>query len=254
MRLDLLPHIVVAVRHRQLKGAGSILIVEIRRQPGEKRLALPKFLPVVIPDNHMHPHLGFVAGHIRHMVKALAPLGMRRCFRRWQQRNPLRRIQYGIAHLILGGAGVGIHPVDHQIGSSGIEVFIFKLIHLAAVHRIGVIRVKAGEIKMIRPAADLLIGGEAYGNAPVAPLRMRRQFGAGGDDLRHPRLIVRTQQRGAVADDHLLAEEFILQHLRIGTVIGDDAGLDILTAHIRRGIHMGNQPDLRCFLAAGGGR
>lgn len=116
----------------------------------------------------MRARLGLVAGDTRHMIKALASLGMRRGLPRGEHIDELREIQRGIFHLVLGGSGMGVDSVNRNISGCGVEVFALDTADLAAVDSIGKIGVEARKIEVIRAAANLLIGSETDAQRTVA--------------------------------------------------------------------------------------
>ena len=146
----------------------------------------------------MRARLGLVAGDMRNMIETLASLGMRRGLPRGEHIDELREIQRGIFHLVLGGSGMGVDSVNRDICRRGVEVFALDTADLAAVNSIGKIGVEARKIKVIRTAANLLIGSEADAQRTVADVFVRVDFGAQGDYLGNAGFVVRAEQCRAV--------------------------------------------------------
>ena len=100
----------------------------------------------------------------------------------------------------------------------------------------------------------------------MLPVGREQQLGR-GQNLRHAGLVVRAEERRAVGDDQALADGvfqlriflrrehdvlFFVQH-HVAAIIGfGDAGTDVLTRGVRRGIHVGDEAIDRDILFAVG--
>lgn len=95
---------------------------------------------------------------------------------------------------------------------------------------------------------------------------MGQQVFAGGDDLRHARLVVGSQQGGAIGDDQLLTDvplqEGEVLHFQasgllqgqVPALIGDDLRMDVRPADGGRGVHVGDEAQGRSLAPGGGGQ
>ena len=143
---------------------------------------------------------------------------------------------------------------DNMRGSS-VEVLVFDLAELAAVHGVGLFCGKGFQIQKIRARADLLVRCKADRDGAMRNLRVRKQVRAGGNNLGDPGLVIRAEQRGAVGDDQILADIVaerrearggqdlsVCQH-QILARVADDRGTDVFAADIGRCVHVCNEPD-----------
>ena len=209
---------------------------------------------------------GDVAVHLAQVVEALTPLGgLGTCHHR-QGAVELHGNVGSVDHGVLGRAGVHREAVDGHSGSSSVEVLVLDVAGIAAVHRVGKVCAKAGDIEQVGTLADLLVRGKA--DAQLAMGAALADDGLhSGHDLSHTGLIVCTQQGGAVGGDQGLAlhggkegEGGDLHHLAGGgqhhvaaVVVLVQDGVHVLAAGIRGGVHVGDQTQCGLFLAAGGG-
>ena len=156
--------------------------------------------------------------------------------------------------------------MDGHGGSSGVEVLVLDVAGIAAVHRVGKVCTKTGDIEQIGTLADLLVRGKADAQLAVGTALADNGL-HGGHDFSHTGFIICTQQGGAVGGDQGLAlhggkegEGRDLHHLAGGgqhhitaVIVLVQDGVHILAASIRGGVHVGDQTQRGLFLAAGGG-
>jgi len=157
--------------------------------------------------------------------------------------------------------------MDGHGGSSGVEVLVFHGTGIAAVHSIGKVGTKAGNVKQAGTLADLLVRGK--GDAQLAVGQALFQHGLhGGHDLGHTGLVIGAQQGGAVGGDQGLAlhrgqegESGNLHHHAGGgqghvaaVVVLVQDGVHVLAAGIGGGVHVGDEAQCGLVLAAGSGR
>ena len=143
------------------------------------------------------------------------------------------------------------HAGDFDLCGGGVERLIGDLALAAAVHGVGELRAKLGDVKVRHAHADLLVRGE--GDAEPAVRLVSGDNGLhGGENLRDAGLVIRAQQRGAVGGDerHALErrerrEAFNRQHVaRTGkhhvaaVVIRMNLRLHVLAGVIGRGVHV----------------
>ena len=200
------------------------------------------------------------------MEEALVALGMGGGLQCGQQGVILHGDQQGVLHPVLGGAGVDAEAVDRYHGFGGVEGFVLIVCDVAAVQGIGKVGAEALHIKIAGAETDLLVRGEAQLDGAVG--------GVFGQQLLHrlqndgdARLVVGAQQGGAIGADQVLAHELLqlreiaalhdnvllrVQH-QVTALIVEDLGLDVLTGHIRCGVHVGDEADGGQMLTAGGG-
>lgn len=171
----------------------------------------------------------------------------------------------GVEHLGLGVARVYVAPLNLDLRAGGVEVLVFEFALHASVHRVGEVGAEGLDVEEIDAAAHLLVGRETDADLAVAHLGMREQILCGGHDLRHAGLVVGPEQRRAVGVDERVAleegqlgevghahRELAVEDDVTAVVLVDDAGLDILAAHVGRRIDVGDEADDRGVLAARG--
>ena len=265
MGLDLGLHVVVGVLHLHLDGGGAVLLVEVGGDEVDALLPGLEAVPVVVPDDEAQPGLGLVALHVAQVEEALVALGVGGGLRRRQHVHELQSHEAGVAHLVLGGAGVDVEAPDGDLGGGGVEVLVLQLPQLAAVHGVGRGGAEALHVEVVGAAAHLLVGGDGHGDAAVGDLGVGGQILHGGEDLSHAGLVVGAQQGGAVGDDEVLAHipgqagELRGPHGHgvgegnVPALVVDHTGLDVGAGGGGRGIHVGNEAQTGDPLTAYGG-
>ena len=158
------------------------------------------------------------------------------------------------------------NALDLYHGGGGVEVLKFDLSHSAAVGRVGEVRPEALNVKAVRTAAHLFVGGDADADGHMGGL-VPDQLLHSREDLRHAGLVVGAQKGGAVGDDQMLADAarqplkiLCLHHdvllgveHNISAGVFQDPGLHVLAGAVGRGVHVGNQTDDRALHGAGDG-
>ena len=264
--LDLFQHIAVAVLDLHFHGACAVLAVQVISNVLHIVLFELQLGGIVVAQDVAQLCGGDIAVHLAQVVEALTPLsGLGTCHH-GQSAVELHGNVGGIDHGVLGGAGVHREAVDGHGGGSGVEVLVLDVAGIAAVHRVGKVCAKAGDIEQVGTLADLLVRGKADAQLAVGAALADNGLHS-GHDLSHTGLIVCTQQGGAVGGDQGLAlhggkegEGRNLHHLAGGgqhhvaaVIVLVQDGVHVLAAGIRGGVHVGNQTQRGLFLAAGGG-
>ena len=267
MGFNLLPHVVVGVPEDELHRACAVLGVEVVRRPAQVLLAGLEPGPVMVAEDVVQLRLRLAALHVVEVVETLIPLGVGGGLRRGQHPRELQSDQDCVLHLVLGRAWVDVHPVEVHARVGRVEVLVLQLAQLAAIHSVGHRRAEALHVEMVGTLPNLLIRGEAHGNAAVGELRVLEQVLHGGHNLRHTRLVVRPQQGGAVGDDQLLTLVFgqalklggphddalLLVEHQVAPLVADNAGLHPRPRRVWGGVHVGDKAHARDSLAPGGG-
>ena len=156
--------------------------------------------------------------------------------------------------------------MDGHGGSSGVEVLVFELPELTAVDRVGKFGTELLHVEEIGTATHLFIRGEADGERSMGSVGVLVQVLHKRHNLRHARLVVGTEQRGAVSHDKVVAnmlrkrgEVLLVEHhteLLVDDdgatlIVLDDAGVHALAARLGCGVHMGDETDCRSGSAFG---
>ena len=115
----------------------------------------------------MQLRLRLVALHVVEVVEALISLRMGRGLRRGQHPRKFQSDQDCVLHLVLGRAWVDVHPVEVHARVGRVEVLVLQLAQLAAIHSVGHRRAEALHVEMVGTLPNLLVRGEAHGNAAV---------------------------------------------------------------------------------------
>ena len=259
MGCNLLLHVVIGVCQVEDNCPRTVFVVEIVRDLLEARFFGFKFFHIVVADDIVQACLLFMALDALQVAEPFIPFGKGRVFKNRKHGMEFHCDQDGIFHFALCRARMDAHPVDGNLGVRRVEVLIFDLAELAAVHRIGVLRPKALDIEAIRAAARLLVRRDADFDGPVRNV-LRNQAFQCGENFRNACFIVRAEQRRAVGHDQILA--FVIQKafkfrrahddilFRVednipAVVVLDDARTHILTAGSRSGVHMRDQSQNR---------
>ena len=99
----------------------------------------------------------------------------------------------GVDHLALGVASVHTHALDSDAGSGGIEVLIFQVADVAAVHGVGPLAAKLLHVEVVGALADFLVGVESHAYVAMLDLIMVAQIAHGLHNLSHAGLVVGTE-------------------------------------------------------------
>ena len=159
------------------------------------------------------------------------------------------------------------HAGDVDAGSGSVEVLVLNAPLQVPVHGVGVPGPESLHVEVVRPLADLLVRGEGHTDPAVGQVLPDERL-AQGHDLRNARLIVRPQEGGAVGGDEGAALH-PLQHREVSgpdnpavpgqnqipaVVAGVENGVHVLPGEGGGGVQVGDEPQGRGPLAAGGGR
>ena len=266
MGLDLFQHIAVAVLDLHFYGTCAVLAVQVIGNVLQIVLLELQLGGIVVAQDVAQLCGGDIAVHLAQVVEALTPLGGLGTCHHGQSTVELHGNVGGVDHGVLGRAGVHREAVDGHGSSGGVEVLVLNVAGIAAVHRVGKVCTKAGNIEQVGTLADLLVRGKADAQLAVGAALADDGLHS-GHDLSHTGLIVCTQQGGAVGGDEGLAlhggkegEGGDLHHLAGGgqhhiaaVIVLVQDGVHVLAAGIRGGVHVGDQTQCGLFLAAGGG-
>ena len=266
MGQDLLLHVVVAVLELQHRGAFAVLFIDGGGSGGHRGLAGLEFLHVVVADDVLQLRFAHRAAHLAQVVEALGALGVLRALIGGQHGVQLHGDVLGVLHQVLCAAGMHREAVDGDEGRGRVEVLVFQLAHIAAVHRVGIVGAEALDVEQVGALAHLLVGGEGHADLAVGDVLLLQPL-HGGEDLGDAGLVVRAQQGGSVGGDEGLAlpvrqfGELGHTHVLAGTgeqnvaavVVLDDLGLHVLARGVGGGVHVGDEADGGFILQAGGG-
>ena len=256
MRLDHLAHVVILVFEREGQHLVAVfLFQQIDAGPHEDLLLL-ELLGVVVADDVAQRSPLHRAVHTDAVVETFVALGVLRTLGGGQHRLQFARHVDGVDHLRLGVARVDVAALNLDLRARGVEVLVFQFAFHAAVNGVGEIGAEGFHVEEIHAPAHLLVGREADADLAVFHLGVRQQIFRGGHDFRHARLVVGAQQRRAVGvDQRVPLEEGQLRELRnlhrqlavqgdvAAVVLLDHAGFHLLAAHVRRGVHVGDEAD-----------
>ena len=161
-----------------------------------------------------------------------------------------------------------IAPLDGNLGTGRVEVFILQFAHFAPIHRIGPVTAEFLHIKQMGAQPDFLIRIEGDPYFSVFNLGMGLQIGHCLHDFRNAGLVIGSQQRVAVGHNQILAHMVVelgktlhsghhsgllVQHDVAALIVADDARMHAGTACIRTGVHVADEAH-HGQLAAGVGR
>ena len=141
------------------------------------------------------------------MIKTLIPFRVLRAFIRECALKFIRELN-GVLHDIPGIARVYALPGDCQDRARRVKALIAHIAEHTAVHRVGMIRAKAPDIKICHTVPDLLVGREPDADPAVPDLRVCQQMLRHRHDLGDAGLVVTAEQRIAVRHDQALALTF----------------------------------------------
>ena len=258
--LDLFQHIAVAVLDLHFHGACAVLAVQVIGNVLHIVLLELQLGGIVVAQDVAQLCGGDIAVHLAQVVEALTSLSGLGTRHHGQSTVKLHGNVGGVDHGVLGGAGM------HREAGSGVKVLVLDVTGIAAVHRVGKVCTKAGDIEQVGTLANLLVRGKADAQLAVGAALADNGLHS-GHDLGHTSLVVSTQQGGAVGGDQGLAlhggkegEGGDLHHLAGGgqhhiaaVVVFVQDGVHVLAAGIRGSVHVGDQTQCGLFLAAGGG-
>ena len=254
--LDDLRHILVLILDAPLHRTGAVPFVQHLGRVEHRLLPHLQAGGTVVTEDIMQLRLAHIAGHLGQVIEPFVALGELRALGSGQQPLQFARHVDGVDHLRLGVARVDVAALNLDLRARGVEVLVFQFAFHAAVNGVGEIGAEGFHVEEIHAPAHLLVGREADADLAVFHLGVRQQIFRGGHDFRHARLVVGAQQRRAVGvDQRVPLEEGQLRELRnlhrqlavqgdvAAVVLLDHAGFHLLAAHVRRGVHVGDEAD-----------
>ena len=145
-------------------------------------------------------------------------------------------------------------PAQPDLCRRCVEILVFQLAHIAAVHGVGPLAAEGRNVEMVGTAANLLVGREGNPYPPVAHLGVVAQPDHGLHRLGDAGLVVGTQQRVAVSDDEVFAyvgkqfgknlgrERHALAERDVtAVVVLHDAGLHVSAGAVGAGVVVGDE-------------
>lgn len=263
VRQNLFLHVVVHVR--ELHGDERAAVLAVQKLCGKAEIFLAVFEKrlVVVADDVVERRVLDLALHADEMRKALVALGVFRHLVLRQEGGELHRDGHRVNHLVFGAAGVDAEALDRDVRRGAVEVLVFELAEVAAVHGVGEVAAEALDIEFHGPLADLLVRRERDFHGAMRQIALENLL-RHLQDLRDAGLVVAAEQRRAVGDNQRFAPavlnrreignarddaECLVQHDVAAVVLLDDARLHVLAAEIRRGVHVRDKADGVLFLA-----
>ncbi|OQC36253.1 MAG: hypothetical protein BWX64_02159 [Acidobacteria bacterium ADurb.Bin051] len=164
---------------------------------------------------------------------------------------------------------MGVEPLEGEDQGVGGEALHLDLAEGLAVHRVGARGAERLDVEMLGAASHLLVRGEGDPHLPVRDLGVGDEPGGGGDDLRHPRLVVGAEERGSRGGHDVVADllgqvrvvgvaqdrgRVVRQHQVLPLVVPMDDRLHPGARHLRRGVDVGDEADHRHLGLRAGGR
>ena len=101
------------------------------------------------------------------MVETFIAIRCRRVFVYRQKALELLCQQNRVEHFIFCAAGMDAVSVDDELCTGCVEVLVFQLAQIAAVHGIGIVCAKALYVEEVYAAADFFIRGKTDANFAV---------------------------------------------------------------------------------------
>ena len=206
VRQDLFLHVIVGIFQHKLHGAAAVFFTEVGGSRLHQGFFRGEFQRVMVADDIAGSCFHNVTGKLREVEEAFIAFSVLRALGGREHCVKLLRHVQGVAHPVLGRTGVDADAVERKLCGSGVEVFIFQLAGRSAIHRIGEIRAKTGDVETICAAADLFIRCKGDADAPMPQLRVRKQIFRECHDLRDAGFVVRTEERGAVRYDNIFPD------------------------------------------------
>ena len=94
---------------------------------------------------------------------------------------------------------------DLYLGGGSVEILIFNLSDLTAVHCVGKISADLSQIDVVHTLSNLLIGGEAKSDGTVGNLWVGQQVLGSGHNLRHACFVIAAKERCPVGDNQIFS-------------------------------------------------
>ena len=111
----------------------------------------------------------------------------------------------GIDHLTLGVTRVYTDALNGDLSGCGIEVLIFQVADVAAVHGVSPVAAELLHIEVVGTHANLLVGVEGDADVAMLDFVVVAQVAHGLHNLGNTGLVVGAEQCGAVGDDEVFA-------------------------------------------------
>ena len=260
VRVNLLLHVIVLVVDLGCNRTLAILLVHLLHAVLDEVLAVLELVAVVVADDVAQ--FGFLAAALdaQQVIEALVALGLFRSFALRNHILELYRQSACVHHLALGVACMHAYSLDVNLGTCSVEVLIFQVAQVATVHGVSPVATKLLHVEVMGSHADLLVRIEAHTDVAMLDFVVVAQVAHRLYNLGDARLVVGAKQGSAVGHDDVLAlvsfqlREFLYarddaraQLDVFAVIILDDASLDVLSAGIRRCIHVGDKSDGRSF-------
>ena len=141
------------------------------------------------------------------MIETLISICMFRTLPGWQQAIHLSSHLQSINHLIFSITRMHVPSLNSNLGTGGIEVFIFQFALKTTINGVSEFSTKFLHVEIIHTPAYFLIRRETDTDFPVLNLRVRHQIFGSRHDLCNTRFIVSTQQSCPVGRDQRVSLE-----------------------------------------------
>ena len=139
------------------------------------------------------------------MIEALVAFGRLWSLVGRQHTDKLGSQHIGIHHLSLGISRMHAHSLDVHLCRSSIEVLVFEVAEVAAVHGISPLASELLHIKVVCSHTDFLVRVEAHAYVTVLYLVVVAQPAHGLHYFRNTCLVVSTEQSMTVCHDKVLS-------------------------------------------------
>ena len=251
VRINLLLHIIVLVVDNRLYGSVAILLVHLVHAVLDEILAVFKLVAVVISDDVAEFCLLAAALDADEMVETLVAFSLLRSLVLRNHVLEFHSQSACIHHLSLGIARMNAHALDDDLGSGSIEVLVFQVAQVAAIYGVSPVAAKLLYVEMMCTHTDFLVRIETYADISVLDFVVVAQIAHSLYDFSDARLVVSTQQGSTVCHDDILSlvslqlweslnarDDARAQLDVVAVIVLDDARFYILSAGIRRCIHV----------------
>ena len=250
-RNDLLLHIAVLLLDGKLYRALAVLLVECLCDMRENLLARFKHLKAVVADDVIKRSSLNATAHTDSVIKSLVATRLGGNIRARKKRVYLHSNEERVYHNVLCRAWVNVHSVYHEMHAAGVEVLVFKRALFATVNGVSEISAKSLNVKVIRAAADLLVGSKADKDPAVSDLARLKSLNE-RHYLGNACLVVSAEQSSSVGGDERSALELGQMREHLGredsaaiselylaaVVVFNYLRIDALAAEVGRGVHV----------------
>ena len=251
VRVNLLLHVVILVVDFGSNRSFAILLVHLLHTLLDEVLAVFKLFAVVVADDIAE--LGFLATALNteQVIESLVTLCLLRSLGLRYHILELYSQAACIHHLALGVTSMYAYSLDMNLGSSGIEVLVFQVAQVATVNGVSPVAPKLLYIEVMGTHTDFLIRIEAHTDVAMLDFLMVAEVAHGLYDFSDTCLVICTEQGSTVCHDDVLtlvslelrefldaADDSRAQFDILAVIVLDDAGLDVLSAGVRTGIHV----------------